>query len=392
MSNRDNLNIRLNYRGGANQQDRMNADKLKSLKKALLYSYQAATAILSDGREFRCLINPNKLSLDLDNKILSIPFKDIRVNIKPIPPTDDSETVTPDDGSSNEGVWEDMEDLVAVLALSSEGTWEDMEDLDSIPEDDTETDIPETDDTIAPNGEEIIGIKEGDVICWKENGSHWIVYLRRLEETAYFRADIRRCRYELTLGNGSKYWVYVRGPVEQSILWSQGGGNYYNKLNYTLILYVTQNEETLKYFNRFKKVMINNQPWEVQAVDSISTPGIIEMTLKETYNNTIETNIEKAVQEAEKQVEVPEQENVYIHGLDKVYPYDICKYEIRNYNGTAGTWSVKNMSRKNMVKILELMEGGVELSVITGKSGTFTLVYEADGTEVAALNITVGSL
>ena len=64
------MKTRLGYLGGNSQIDRMNKDKLRSLKKALLYSYQAATAILSDGREFRCLINPNKLSLDLDNKIL----------------------------------------------------------------------------------------------------------------------------------------------------------------------------------------------------------------------------------------------------------------------------------------------------------------------------------
>ena len=33
--------------------DRMNESKLRSLKKALLYSYQAATAILADEREFK---------------------------------------------------------------------------------------------------------------------------------------------------------------------------------------------------------------------------------------------------------------------------------------------------------------------------------------------------
>lgn len=55
-------------------------DKLRSLKKALLYSYQAATAILSDGREFRCLINPDKNKPAYDNKMLSIPFKDICLN------------------------------------------------------------------------------------------------------------------------------------------------------------------------------------------------------------------------------------------------------------------------------------------------------------------------
>lgn len=80
MSGLDNLNSRLNYRGGVKQQDRMINGKLASLKRALLYSYQAATAILADGREFRCLINPDKLKVDYEDKIISIPFEDICLN------------------------------------------------------------------------------------------------------------------------------------------------------------------------------------------------------------------------------------------------------------------------------------------------------------------------
>ena len=73
------MKTRLNYHGG-NAEGRMIKDKERSLKKALLYSYQAATAILEDGREFRCLINPNKNKPEYDNKILSIPFYDICLN------------------------------------------------------------------------------------------------------------------------------------------------------------------------------------------------------------------------------------------------------------------------------------------------------------------------
>lgn len=379
MSNRQNLNTRLNYRGGSKQLDRMNIDKLNSLKKALLHSYQAATAILSDGREFKCLINPNKLSLDVDNKILSIPFKDVRLNDSSIP------TPPPENDNSVGGeIWEDMEDLVAILTLSDEGQWKDMESDNII--------NPPKDDF--PTGkEENINIKEGDVITWKENGSHWIIYLRRLEETAYFRADIRRCRYQLVLGNGSKYWAYVRGPVEQSILWTQTSGNYFNKLNYTLIMYIQQNEETLKYFRRFKKVMINEQPWEVQATDSISTPGIIEVSLKETYNNTIEVNIEKAVEEATKKEVVKEQNTnePYIYGSTEVYPYDVKHYEIKNYSG--GSWSIWNESRPNIVKLKNISDNEIDLHIITGKSGKFTLVYESnEGKAIAALDIQIKSL
>jgi hypothetical protein len=284
-------------------------------------------------------------------------------------------------------MWEEMEDLVATLSLIDEG-WEEM-----VPEEDVE-DLPDPEnDVIIPDGEQEIGIKEGDVITWKENNSHWIVYLRRLEETAYFRADIRRCRYQLTLGNGSNYWVYVRGPVEQSIIWSQSSGNYFNKLNNTLIIYVQQNEETLKYFSRFKKVIINGQPWEVQATDSISTPGIIEMTLKETYNNTIETNIEKAVEQAVKKEEIEEESTnePYIYGAEEAYPYDVKIYEIRNTSG--GRWVIWNESRSNLVKLKNQNENQVEVHIITGKSGTFTLGYEKESGELfATLDIQIKSL
>lgn len=388
MSNKNNMNIRLNYRGGVNQQTRMNEDKVRSLKKALLYSYQAATAILSDGREFRCLINPNKLSVDLDNKILSIPFVDLCLNGGMPGTGSNSGDIAQEDNQSGEGQWGDMTDLVATLEYIQDA-WDDMVEEDEV----EELPNPEEEGSIIPEGVQEIGIKEGDIICWKENGSHWLVYLQRLEETAYFRADIRRCRYELTLGNGSKYWAYVRGPVEQSIFWSQKSNNYFNKLNYTLVLYVTQNEETLAYFKRFKKIMINGQPWEVQATDSISTPGIIEMTLKETYNNTAEQDIEKAVEKVTKEAETPKQSGSqpYIYGANVVYPYDVKRYEIKNYEGM-GIWSVKNESRKDMVRVLNLMEGGVEISILTGKSGSFTLCYFADNAVIAALNIKVDSL
>ena len=61
MEGLENMRKRLRYQGGERQVDRMNEDKLRSLKRALLYSYQSATAKLADGREFRCLINPDMI-------------------------------------------------------------------------------------------------------------------------------------------------------------------------------------------------------------------------------------------------------------------------------------------------------------------------------------------
>ena len=58
----------------------MIADKLRSLNNAIGLSYQSATAILEDSREFKCLINENKITLEEDNKILSIPFQGACLN------------------------------------------------------------------------------------------------------------------------------------------------------------------------------------------------------------------------------------------------------------------------------------------------------------------------
>jgi len=55
-------------------------DKLWTLKKSILYSYQSATIAVRDDEtfeypnRFQCLINPDKLKPDYDNKIISIPY------------------------------------------------------------------------------------------------------------------------------------------------------------------------------------------------------------------------------------------------------------------------------------------------------------------------------
>jgi hypothetical protein len=188
-----NLNTRLKYHGG-NAEGRFQKDKLNSLKKALLYSYQSETIELMDGRQFRCLINPDKLKPEYDNKVISIPFEDICLNKDRI-------------GTTTEGIEE-------------------------------------------------IGLRAGDYFIWKEKKGHfnstWLVYLQHLEEDSYFRGDIRRCDYTVDI-DGHEYPVYVRGPVETDIPWNQKKGIVWNDLNYSLVMYISKNEETNNYFSRFTK-------------------------------------------------------------------------------------------------------------------------------------------
>ena len=56
-------------------------------------------------------------------------------------------------------------------------------------------------------------------------------------------------------------------------------------MNYTINVYITKNEETLDFFERFTKVKIADRPWEVQAKDTMGGDGIIELVLKEDFEN-----------------------------------------------------------------------------------------------------------
>ena len=323
MSGLENMKTRINYAGGKNQQGRMNCDKAATLRKALLYSYQAATAVLSDNREFRCLINPDKLKNDYDDKIISIPFEDICLNSKRL-------------GKTN-------------------------------------------------INRQVIGMKAGDVFEWKENNSYWIVYLQRLEETAYFRAEIRRCRYEIDI-NGKKYKVYTRGPIEQTIDYYKVGSGVFNRMNYTLMLTITKDEYTDDFFHRFTKIKFLGKNYEVQAIDGISTEGIIDIYLKEYFSNSILDEIQEEEKDTPIIDPLPEG-SPEILGDSEVYPYDVKEFTIKNL--TDGQWAVNS----NKVIILNKSESKVTIKITTGRSGKFILSYnDINGKELASKEIKINSL
>ena len=70
------LKSRLNFRGGAVQQDRMIKDKRRTLDRVVLYSYQGARVRRPGDLEAApALINPNKVLQDYDDKVLSIGYE-----------------------------------------------------------------------------------------------------------------------------------------------------------------------------------------------------------------------------------------------------------------------------------------------------------------------------
>lgn len=340
MSSLDNMRTRINYNGGGNQQDRMNEDKLRSLKKAMLYSYQAATAILEDGREFRCLINPDKTKTEYRDKIISIPFEDVRVG--------DTTTFTdPETG----------EVIKTSTPKKPTGTMKMTEAI------------------------EPIGMKVGDTFEWKEDKSYWLVYLRYEEERAYFRAEIRNCDYEVEI-NGKKYRGYMRGPDADETVWRTKHNISWVDVDYNALLYITNNEETRAFFHRFQKLTIYDKPWEVQIVDAISNNGLIMVALKETFSNELEDKINNKVQESTEQIEQtpiepefsPIEDNApmpQIVGPNEVYPYDKKKYTIQNADD--GYWIIDNEKK---AIITHQSKKTVTIDFITGRSGDIVLTYK----------------
>lgn len=219
----------LRQSGGYRQQERMIADKKRSLDRAVWYSYQGALVrdVQSEiCKPFRALINPNKLKQDYDDKIISI-------------------------------------------------EWD-------------------------------AAFKPGTVFEWLNTHSYWLIYLQDLTELAYFRGDIRRCSYEIEWldENGDKQSTFgaVRGPVETKINYIQKHQISVDVPNHSLDILMPKNEETLKYFRRYSKFYLQdleegdqNICWRVEATDSISMPGILEVVAVEYYANESEDDIEEGI-------------------------------------------------------------------------------------------------
>jgi len=322
MSITSNLNKRISYLGGQEQELRMNEGKLRSLKRALLYSYQAQTAILEDEREFKCLINHDKLKEDYDDKIISIPYADVCLN------------------------------------------------------------------AADPTEIQDIGMKVGDVFTWKETNTHWIVIQEILEENAYFRATIRKAEDTIVINNKS-YYGYL-GKWSKDDLWHTKKLLSWSEMGYEVVLYITRNEDTEGYFERFKKIEINNRLYEVQMVNDITSDTLLIIYLKETFTNEFE---DAAAAEIVTPTPTPTPEesdepelSVTIEGDSLAYPFDKKVYNIKNANG--GMWKLSN----NKAVIDSQTDANVYITIVSAKSGSIDLIYSVNNEDIVSKTITIKSL
>ena len=222
-------------------------------------------------------------------------------------------------------------------------------------------------------------MKTGDVFTWKETDTKWLVYLQRLEERAYFRAEIRKCEDSIEI-DGKPYWFFARRYGQEDALWHTSKNISWNELNYSLEMYITKDEVTQGYFKRFQIIEFGGKPWEVQDVNIYATDGFVVILLKEHYTNTIEDKVK------EEQAEKPSLTPSSIDGPLTVYPYDEVEYTYLDDDN--GVWEVDNLK----AKIINQTSKKVSIAITTGKSGNFNLIYKKENGEIITNSIVIESL
>ena len=222
------------------------------------------------------------------------------------------------------------------------------------------------------------GLEAGDTFECLDDGTHWMVYLPVITETAYLQSEIIRCRYTLEV-NEKEYWIYFQGPTETDLRWFQKNQINVNELNLSGTIYIKNDENTKNYFKRFTRVKLDGHEWEVQVTDSITVPGIIELEVQEYYDNTIE-ELPKIRQNSE--IEIDPKPTII--GETLVKPDTIVGYMIdAEYYSPDNEWSVIDNPR---VRIESIKDNGriCEVRIYAGTVKPFTLQY---GDQLLKVNV-----
>ena len=236
--------------------------------------------------------------------------------------------------------------------------------------------------------------KPGDVFEWKNTGTHWIIYLQQLTEDAYFRGEIRRCRYKIKFkdedGNICYTYAAIRGPVETQIDSIQKNQERIDKPNLSLNILMPRNEVTIKAFDRYKEFILDGRCWKVKAVDPISMTvdrqGVLEVNAQEDYINEVtddEINEIKDGLVVEPDEPTPNSE---INGETFIKP---AIPEIYSVDMDGGTWCIRENNIP--VDIEPIDNKSVQITWKKMTSGQFTLVWN-NGSDTYEKVIVVESL
>lgn len=220
-------------------------------------------------------------------------------------------------------------------------------------------------------------LKPGDVFNWVNTNTYWLIYLQELTELAYFRGDIRKCNYTIDWldENGERQSVYaaVRGPIETEISYIYKEGISIDRPNFSLNILIPKNEQTLAYFKRYTKFYLQEDTsicWRIEGLDSISMPGVIEMTAGEYYINEF-LDEDGIVDQLNVKPIPPDAAATEIEGPTFIKPKTTCAYVYMGEDGTEGEWSV--VEKDMPVEITVVSDTIISLKWLKNYSGQFTL-------------------
>lgn len=224
----------------------------------------------------------------------------------------------------------------------------------------------------------------GDVFEWVNTDSFWLIYLQDKTELAYFRGEIRRCRYTINYKDDSDNthttYAAIRGPVETKIDYIQKQGISVDRPNYSLNILLPNNSANFDYFNRYKKFYLLEDDkkicWRVEAIDWISTPGIMQISAVEYYVNEFEDDLIQGIAGGlvvkEESPNTGRIENL-ITGDTFIKPKGVYVY---TYTGlTPATWAIDTSKYPIIYKVID--DRTIKLKWTASYSGQFELNYGA---------------
>lgn len=231
------------------------------------------------------------------------------------------------------------------------------------------------------------GFAVGDVFEWCGTGTHWLIYLQDMNEIAYFRGEIRKCAYEISWQDEDGMhttFAAVRGPVETKIDYIQKHQISVDNPNYSLHILMPRNEQTLKQFKRYSKFYLQspevgapNVCWRVEAVDWISTPGILEINAVEYYANETEDDVDNGIVGA--YIAQPEDPNEGTPAEDIIIGETFIKphcAHIYTYRGLATSrWKVDTDNLPLTISINPKDNRQLQLRWEKSHSGQFDITY-----------------
>ena len=226
------------------------------------------------------------------------------------------------------------------------------------------------------------GYKPGTIFEWVNTGTKWLIYLQDLTELAYFKGNIRKCSYEIkwknTEGKLLSTFASVIGPSEAKIDTTNKDSASIDMPNHSLKLMLPANEEVLKYFKRYSKFYIQplkegDSPicWRVEATDTISMPGILELTAYEYYINEQEDNVQDGIVDAWGD-EIPEPQDSDIIGEIFIKPKKSYTYEYVGKRMTNANWSFDS---KLPIEIIEQSGPKITIKWKASYTGQFVLSF-----------------